>query len=259
MPSKTSREQFDRQAAHYNEQWNAWSGDSLAWLIEHAHCRPSDRWLDVATGSGFTAVAFAPLVAEVTGLDVSPAMLGKARERARAAGLANLVFEIGSAESLPFPPDAFDGVVCRLAAHHFLSPPKFAAEAYRVLRPGGRLLVADTAEPDNAPEVDAWGNHVEALRDGSHVRNYTFAEWRGFVLGAGFALEEMVPVPESVPATLRAWLEKAGCRGESAAEVRRLFLEAPAEVARAFSITPLPDGDIGFQWVRIALSARKPG
>jgi ubiquinone/menaquinone biosynthesis C-methylase UbiE len=259
MPSRTSQEQFDRQAAQYNAQWNAWNRETLAWLIEHAQCQPSHRMLDVATGAGFTAVAFAPLVAEVTGLDVSAAMLRKARERARAAGLANLVFETGAAESLPFPPDGFDGVLCRLAAHHFLSAPKFVAEAYRVLRPGGRLLVADSAEPDNAPEVDAWHNHVEVLRDGSHVRNYTPAEWRGFVTGAGFALEELDQVRESVPITMRAWLKKGGCRGEAAAEVRRLFLEAPAEVAQTFSITRMPDGDISFQWFRIALSARKPG
>jgi len=259
MPSRTSQEQFDRQAAQYNAQWNAWNGDSLTWLIEHAHCRPSDRWLDVATGAGFTAVAFARLVAEVTGLDVSAAMLQEARERARAAGLANLVFETGAAESLPFPPEGFDGVVCRLAAHHFLSVPKFVAEAYRVLRPGGRLLVADSAAPDSAPQVDAWHNHVEVLRDGSHVRNYTPAEWRSFVSGAGFVLEELDQVRESVPITMRAWLKKGGCSGEAAAEVRRLFLEAPAEVARTFSITRMSDGDISFQWVRIALSARKPG
>jgi SAM-dependent methyltransferase len=214
--------------------------------------------LDVATGAGFTAVAFAPFVAEVTGLDVSTAMLREARGRARAAGLANLVFQTGAAESLPFPPDRFDGVVCRMAAHHFLSVPKFVAEAYRVLRPGGRLLVADSAEPDDAPEVDAWHNHVEVLRDASHVRNYTPAEWRSFVAGAGLALEELDRVRESAPITMRAWLEKGGCRGEAAAEVRRLFLEAPAEVARTFCITHMPDGDIGFQWVRIALSARKP-
>jgi ubiquinone/menaquinone biosynthesis C-methylase UbiE len=259
MPSRTSQEQFDRQAAHYNAEWNAWNGDSLAWLIEHAHCLPSHKLLDVATGAGFTAVAFAPLVAQVTGLDVSAAMLNQARERARAAGLANLLFETGSAESLPFPPGSFDAVVCRLAAHHFLSVPKFAAEAYRVLRPAGRLLLADTAAPDNAPEVDAWNNHVEVLRDRSHVRNYTFAEWRGFVTGAGFMVEALDRVRESVPVSLRAWLEKGGCRGEVAAEVRRLFLEAPPEVAGAFTIAPMPGGDMSFQWVRIALSARKPG
>jgi len=257
MPSRTSQEQFDRQAPHYNAQWNAWNSQSLTWLIQHAHCRKSDEWLDVATGAGFTAVAFAPLVREVTGLDVSMSMLNEARGRAHAAGLTNVVFANGAAESLPFGPDIFDGLVCRLAAHHFLSVPHFLASAYRVLRPGGRLLIADTAEPDDAPEVDAWHNRIEALRDGSHIRNYTPAEWRGFVTGAGFVLEESQLVPESEPIHLRDWLEKAGCKGEVAAEVRRRFLEAPPEVARTFSITRTADGDLAFQWLRIALSARK--
>jgi len=215
--------------------------------------------LDVATGTGFTAVAFAPLVAEVTGLDVSAAMLREARERGRTAGLANLVFETGAAESLPFPPNRFNAVTCRVAAHHFLSVPKFVAEAWRVLRPGGRLLVVDSAEPDNAPEVDAWHNRVESLRDPSHVRNYTPAEWRDFVADAGFVLEALEQVREPAPITMEAWLEKGGCHGEAAAKVRRLFLDAPEEVVRTFSITRMPDGDLSFQWVRVALAARKPG
>jgi ubiquinone/menaquinone biosynthesis C-methylase UbiE len=259
MPPRTSQEQFDQQARQYNAQWNAWNEESLAWLIEQARCRPLDRLLDVATGTGFTAVAFAPLVAEVTGLDVSAAMLGEARQRAQAAGLANLAFETGAAESLPFPPNRFDAVTCRVAAHHFLSVPKFVAESYRVLRPGGRLLVVDSAEPENAPEVDAWHNRVEALRDRSHVRNYTAAEWRGFITGAGFVLEKLDQVSEPVSMTMRAWLEKGGCHGEAAAEVRRLFLNASEEAVRTFCITRMPDGDLSFQWVRIALAARKPG
>jgi ubiquinone/menaquinone biosynthesis C-methylase UbiE len=258
MPSRSSREQFDRQAPHYNGQWNAWNSESLAWLIAHAQCDGSGRWLDAATGSGFTAVALAPLVELVTGLDVSAAMLKEARGRARGAGLRNLIFTSAAAEALPFRPESFDGVVCRLAAHHFLSVPKFVAEAYRVLRPGGRLLIADTAAPDGAPEVDAWHNRVEVLRDGSHVRSYTPAEWRGFVAGAGFALEELQEVSEPEPIVLGDWLEKAGCRGEQATAVRRWFLQAPPEVVRAFSITQKAGGEVRFQWFRIALSAHKP-
>jgi hypothetical protein len=136
--------------------------------------------------------------------------------------------------------------------------PAFAAELHRVLRQGRRLLVSDTSEPDGAFQVDTWHNHVEALRDGSHVRNYTPAEWRGFVTGAGFVLEDLQEVTEALPITLEDWLEKGGCHGETAAEVRRVFLEAPVEVVRAIAITRRPDGDLGFQWIRIALSARKP-
>jgi ubiquinone/menaquinone biosynthesis C-methylase UbiE len=257
-PARSAQEQFDRQATQYNAEWNAWNGDSLAWLLARARCQPAHTVLDVATGAGFTAVAFAPLAAAVIGLDVSTGMLAEARERARAAGLVNLTFETGAAESLPFPPARFDIVVCRLAAHHFLSVPRFAAEAYRVLRPGGRLLVSDTAEPDGAPEVDAWHNRLEVLRDPSHVRNYTPAEWRAFAAAAGFIVEEVEQVCESGLIGMNSWIAKGGCDEATAAEVRRQILEAPPEAVRAFSIARSPDGDATFQWVRVALSAVKP-
>ena len=152
----TSEEQFDRQAAHYNAQWNQWSEVSLKWLVEHSHCSTKHRVLDVATGTGFTALAFAGFAKEVVGLDVSAGMLEKAR--AAAKGVPNVTFEKGSAEALPFPDASFDFVTCRVAPHHFLSIPKFCAESYRVLREGGRFLVADTTVPDGLPEVDAWQN-----------------------------------------------------------------------------------------------------
>lgn len=258
MPPRTSQEQFDRQAEHYNAQWNSWNEESLQWLLKHSQCEPSYRLLDVATGTGFTVVAFAPLVSEAIGIDVSEGMLKQARERARAAGLTNVKFRRNRAESFPFPDASFDRVVCRLAAHHFVSVPKFAREAYRVLRPGGKLLVADSSEPDNEPEIDAWQNRIEVLRDASHVRNYTPLEWRQFVTGAGFKLERLEHIRESAPITMQAWLDKGGCRGEAAAKVRRLFLEAPPEAVRTFSIEVRPDGDIAFQWVRVVLSAVKP-
>lgn len=257
-PKRSAQEQFDKQAVHYNAQWNAWSEESLRWLLEHAQCDASHRLLDVATGTGFTAAAFAPLVAEVTGVDISEGMLRQARERARAEGLANVVFETAAAESLPFPAGSFDRVTCRVAPHHFLSVAKFASEAYRVLRPGGRLLISDTGVPDDAPELDSWQNRVEVLRDPSHVRNYSPSEWREFVSSAGFTTEEAALLSETIPITMRDWLEKGGCRGETATEVQRMFTAAPPEAVRVFSIEALPDGDIGFRWLRIMISARKP-
>jgi ubiquinone/menaquinone biosynthesis C-methylase UbiE len=258
MPTRTSREQFDHQAAHYNAQWNQWSEESLRWLLEHAQCRASDRVLDIATGTGFTALSFAPLVAEVVGLDVSEGMLAKAREQARAAGLSNVSFETGAAESIPFPDAQFDIVTCRVAPHHFLSVPAFLTEANRVLRPGGRLLIADTTVPDNAPEVDAWQNRAERLRDQSHVRNYSPSEWRTFVNAAAFNIEDLATLDESASMNLDDWLAKSGCTGESAAEVRRMFAEASEAVRRAFAIAPLDGGETGFRWIRIVLAARKP-
>ena len=255
MASRTSQEQFDRQAPHYNQQWNAWNERSLEWLMARARLAGTEKLLDVATGTGFTALAFAPRVAAVTGLDVSEGMLGQARRKAAAGDVRNVEFRNGAAESIPFPDGAFDIVVCRVAAHHFVSITKFLSEAHRVLAGGGRLLVADTSVPDAMPEVDAWQNRVEVLRDPSHVRNYSPSEWRAMATAAGFTVEEVELVRERELIELETWLEKAGCSGEHADAVRRLFAESSPETAREFSIGRAGDGSTVFQWLRVALAA----
>lgn len=257
-PRRSARQQFDRQAEHYNAQWNAWNHESLAWLLENAACQPTDTALDVATGTGFTALAFAPRVQTMIGLDVSPGMLAQARQRATAQGLANVTFQEGEAESLPFPAVTFDLVTCRVAPHHFLSVPRFLSEVARVLKPGGRFVLADTSVPDDAPEIDAWQNRTERLRDPSHVRNYTPREWRQCVKTAGLVVERLSDAGGGIPIVLSEWLVKAGCTPEQTAAVRHQFATAPESVVRAFQIAPLPDGDTGFVWQRLVLRARKP-
>ncbi len=257
MSDITAREQFDRQASHYNAQWNQWSERGLEWLLDHARAEPTHRLLDVATGTGFTALAFAPRVAEVVGLDVSEGMLAQARRQAQEAGVTNVRFELGAAEQLPFADASFDRVTCRVAAHHFESVPRFVGESFRVLRPGGMLLITDTSVPDGMPEADAWQNRVEWVRDRSHARNYSPAEWRVFVEAAGFTVEAVERCDESTPITLRDWMKKSGCAGEAARQVERMFAEAPADARREFAIHPLADGDIAFQWMRVVLAARR--
>lgn len=258
MPIRTAREQFDRQAEHYNAQWNAWTEESLRWLLEQADCRPTDRVLDVATGTGFTALAFAPCVQSVVGLDVSPGMLQQAREKAAAQGLANVTFQEGAAESLPFEAKTFDIVTCRIAPHHFLSVPDFLREVARVLKPGGRLLLADTSVPDEDAEAGAWQNAVEALRDPSHVRNYTPGEWGQFVEKASLVIEALSDSEGGFPITLEDWMTKAGCTGEQAEAVRQSFANAPESAVHAFRIVRREDGDFGFVWQRVVLKACRP-
>lgn len=259
MREITAREQFDRQASHYNAQWNQWSEKGLQWLLDHARAAPAHRLLDVATGTGFTALAFAPRVAEVVGLDVSEGMLAQARRQAEAAGATNVRFETGAAERMPFADASFDRATCRVAPHHFASIPRFLAESFRVLRPGGLLLITDSAVPDGLPEVDAWQNRVERMRDPSHVRNYSPGEWRAFVEAAGFTVEALERCDEPAPITLRDWMTKSGCTGEAAREVERMFASASDDVRHEFGIRTLPDGDTAFHWMRVVLAARKPG
>ncbi len=76
-------------------------------------------------------------------------------------------------------------MTCRIAPHHFLDIQKFLTETARVLKPGGRFVLVDTTVPDDSPEAAGWQNAVEAVRDPSHVRNYTPDEWRQMTEAAG--------------------------------------------------------------------------
>ena len=215
--------------------------------------------LDVATGTGFTALAFAPHVHSLVGLDVSPGMLAQARRQAAERGLPNVSFTEGAAEALPFPDASFCLVTCRVAPHHFLDVDKFLAETVRVLKPGGSLVLVDTTVPDDAPETDIWQNAVEAARDQSHVRNYTPNEWRRMAEAAGLAVEVADAAGGGITIPLSDWLVKAGCTPEQEVEVRRMFAEAPQSAQRAFQITHAPEGETVFTWQRVRLKAVKPG
>jgi ubiquinone/menaquinone biosynthesis C-methylase UbiE len=203
-------------------------------------------------------MAFAPRVREVIGLDVSDGMLAEAARKALDQGFRNVTFQKAPAESLPFPNDSFQYVTCRVASHHFVSVSRFCDESFRVLKSGGRLLVADTSVPEGSPVVDQWQNRVEAVRDTSHVRNYSPHEWRAFTTDAGFHVEALAELKEGAPMSLRDWMKKSGCEGKAAKEVVRLFAEAPEEARKRFRIVEQPDGDVTFQWMRVVLAARKP-
>lgn len=257
MPKRSAKAQFDKQAELYNQTWNRGSAENLKWLVQNSDWSGQESILDVATGGGFTALAFAPFVREVVALDVSSGMLTEAQKRADAEGVTNIVFAEGTAESMPFMDARFEGVTCRIAAHHFLSVPQFLAETFRVLKPGGVLLLTDTSVPDDSPEADEWQNSVEAVRDPSHVRNYSPKEWRALVESAGFVVEKLNDTTGGVPIKMRDWCLRAGCTAEQTAEVRRRLETVSESVVREFQIDALPDGDIAFVWQRVVLKASK--
>jgi ubiquinone/menaquinone biosynthesis C-methylase UbiE len=256
VPERGAREQFDRQAGEYGTGWNTLNEASLEWLVRHAACAAEHRVLDVATGAGFTALALAPRVREVIGIDISPEMLAQAEERACAAGTGNVRFQEAAAEALPFDDGSFDLVTCRIAPHHFLQVRRFVAEAARVLRPSGSLMIVDTTVPDGQPEVDAWHNEAEALRDPSHVRSYSPAEWREFLESAGLTVERLETLKEHRQ-PLSRWLARAGCTPEQARAVRDLFARAPAAATAAFGIEQANDGEFTFRWTRALIRSRR--
>jgi len=125
---------YDKQIAFFEKTW---FGGGREWVGERAH----SRVLEVAIGTG-RSLAYYPADATVTGIELSPAMLAIARQRA--AGLGRDVdLREGDAEHLPCGDASFDTVVCALSLCTIPSPAAALGEMKRVLVPGGRLLLLD--------------------------------------------------------------------------------------------------------------------
>jgi ubiquinone/menaquinone biosynthesis C-methylase UbiE len=145
--------------------------------------------LDVACGPGVVTAAIAPTAASVVAFDATEQMLDKAKARCARAGLTNVTFKHGDAENLPFADGQFDGVVTRLAIHHFAHPQRALDEMFRVLRPGGVAVIVDVVSSEVAAESNLQ-NAIERLRDPSHVRMLPGTELDGELARAGFQILE---------------------------------------------------------------------
>jgi ubiquinone/menaquinone biosynthesis C-methylase UbiE len=180
--------------------------------------RGDERALDVGTGAGALALALAPLVREVVGLDPVPELL----ELARARGLPNTEFVEGDGTALPFPDAAFDLAGTHRTLHHVAQPERVLAELARVTRPGGRVLVVDQLAPAD-PAAAAALHEFETERDPSHARLLTDGELRELFAANGLSL--LRERRDDERRELSAYLDLAGCAGE-----RRVRAEALAAV-----------------------------
>ena len=160
-------DQFTRQATPFATASSIKDEAALKLVLDFSGAGANDTVLDVACGPGILACAFARVAKHVTGIDITPAMLDRARTLQKEQGRTNMTWQQGDVLPLPYPDASFSIVTSRLAFHHFLEPRRVLAEMKRVCALGGTVLVIDSAPaPDKA---DAF-NRMEVVRDPSHVR-----------------------------------------------------------------------------------------
>lgn len=219
------QQQFARQATAYARSESHAREADLRLLVDHLHLRPGARVLDVATGTGFTAAALAGAGAAVVGLDLTPDMLREARQLSPTP----IRWVAGDAGALPFRAETFDAVTVRRAPHHFPDLPGALAEMLRVLRAGGRLGIVDQVPPE-----DEGGRvlmeHLEKLRDPSHVEAYTATRWRRLVETLGVVVSFADLVERRL--TFDTWLELAGAESARRRAIEDALARATTE-ARA--------------------------
>jgi ubiquinone/menaquinone biosynthesis C-methylase UbiE len=215
------RESFTVQAKAFAA--NPWVTDEerIRRLVAAARLTGDERVLDIATGPGYIAEAFARATREVIGVDLTAAMLAIGEARTKERGISNVSFRIGDVQKLPFEREEFDVVVCRLALHHMQSPAQVVGEMSRVCRLGGTVLVEDifaSEHPGRAAYQDRW----EKLRDPSHVRTLPISELLQLFRGAGLETDHILTFEDLCPEVER-WLATTKAPDADAAEVRRLL------------------------------------
>jgi SAM-dependent methyltransferase len=189
---------WSERADAYRSAVEQASGSDLDRIVEWA--AGARNALDVATGGGHVARRLREAGIEVTTLDPAPGMCPDV---------------VAGAEEIPFEDSCFDVVVTRIAPHHFADVRAAVREIARVAC--DQVIVEDTLYASDDVE------QAERLRDPTHVRSYTEAEWRAVLEEAGLRVEEVELHEKRHP--LEAWLARTGCEGEEAERVRALLAD----------------------------------
>jgi SAM-dependent methyltransferase len=250
---ETVREQYGAHADAYVTSPVHAKGASLSRLVELTKPRPDWTVLDVSTGGGHTALAFAPHVRKVIATDLTPEMLVAAERFARAQGVTNIEYQTADAESLPFGEAEFDLVTNRIALHHYSDARKAIAEMARVLKPGGLLALVDNVVPPDRPIAGAI-NAFEKLRDPSHHWCYPIVRLEAYLTDAGLRLEHVESSGKEME--FQPWADRMGASAETKARLRRLLAEAP-EGVRAFFKPHGEDAELRFTLEEAILIGRK--
>jgi SAM-dependent methyltransferase len=220
------RDQFTRQAVPFSEAPGIRDEKALDLLVDATGLGPDDVALDVACGPGLVVCALARVVRHATGIDLTPAMLERARTLAAERGLDNVTWRQADVCPLPFADGEFSLVTSRFAVHHFPDPAAVVAEMARACRPGGRVAVIDVVVSDDPAKAAAF-NRMERLRDPSHVRALRLDELRA-LFRAG-ALGEPRATSYRLESDLDGLLERSFPDPADVPEIRRLFVDSLAD------------------------------
>ncbi len=166
-------DQFTKQATPFAELKFHSNQSKFQLMYDLSGVNKDDTVLDIACGPGLVTTAFATKAKHVTGIDITPAMIEKAKEIQKDKNLENITWKIGDATNLPFDDESFSMVITRYSFHHFIEPEMVFKEMKRVCKKGGKIMVVDVAIP---PEKRNAYDHLEKLRDPSHTHACTLEE-----------------------------------------------------------------------------------
>lgn len=221
------RETWGRYAeAFAAEGAKAEDRESIRRLVELCDLSEGALVLDVATGAGYNAFAFARAGVRVIPTDPTHEMLLATRAGwAERFGASGVPLVETWAEALPFVDGSIDAVVAHRAPHQFDDADAWAKDAARVLKPGGVFALSDQSPPDG---WEQWHNELERWRDPTHERARSPREWRAVAEGAGLTVraEDVVYQAHDVD----DWLDRVDCPPERRERALQMLREIPADI-----------------------------
>ena len=226
--------QFGEQANAYLTSAVHSSGEEFAALDEAVAGQPHAKALDLGCGAGHVSFRIAAQLAEVVAYDLSQSMLATVQSAAADRGLSNIRVQQGVAEYLPFDDASFDFVFSRYSAHHWQDLGRALREVYRVLKPGGKVVFVDVMSP-GVPQLDTYLMAAELLRDTSHVRDYSAAEWLQEMSQAGLQVERQRR--QRLRLEFASWVERMRTPAPLQQAIRMLQQAMGDEVRHYFEIT----------------------
>ena len=225
--NQSIQQQFGAVAANYTTSTVHASGADLQGLLAAAGLTRRERVLDGGCGAGHVTIGLAAQALHLTAVDLTQAMLDQTQAQVEKRGLHNVTIQKADVAALPFADGSFDVAVSRYAAHHFADPLQALREIQRVLVPGGRWLLVDVVSPP-APMADTYLNTVEILRDPSHVRDHSVAQWLEMCGVAGLPARHIQTW--SVRLEFTTWVTRMATPAPEVAQLQRLMANAPAHV-----------------------------
>jgi ubiquinone/menaquinone biosynthesis C-methylase UbiE len=226
-------QQFGSQAADYLKSSVHAQGADLEALAALVKEGGKQRVLDLGSGAGHVSFAAAPRAGEVIAYDLSSQMLEVVAKAASDRGFRNITTRQGVVEKLPFDDESFDCVLSRYSAHHWRDVDAGVREAARVLKAGGTFGIVDAIAPAR-PLFDTFLQSIELLRDPSHVRDYSRAEWDEALARAG--LRPGPVTPYVVRIEFGSWVERMRTPKVQVEAIRALQAAMSESVQRYFEI-----------------------
>lgn len=246
--------QFGAAASAYVTSTVHAQGEDLKRMVALADLKGHEKVLDIATGAGHTALAFAPHVGSVIASDITAEMLRVAEAHLTRAGVSNVTYQIADAEALPFPDASFDIVTCRTAPHHFSQPQSFVQGVARILRPGGLFIMSDTVGHED-PIYNDFINTVEVRRDPSHYFSYTLSQWLEWLTAVGLRVVHVET--SAIELDFDDWTERMNMAATDKAALAQFMIAAAEPLRQHYRINIDQERVISFTLDKALLVAVK--